>query len=177
MLFQSCARWCLIYHLEQLSMSKRCSSHSFVGLYKRFEGPRHISLCPFGELLVMSLLQKITASCSVLCLLGNYLSMWNPSFWIYGCLVSLKAAVRWTLLSAFKNSKCTVGSWFHFSTWPVQGISVELWSLTSIYKAVCFFPKFVFFPKCYTCLCVTKLFLYSVSVYLFCIALENHWAY
>lgn len=105
----------------------------------------------------MSLLQKITDSCSVFCLLGNYLSMCDSCFWLYGCLISLKAVARWTLLSAFGKSKWTVAIWFCFSSWPWFREFQGIMKLRSI-KLCLFFPQmlYLFIPQ--------NEFFYSVSI-------------
>lgn len=94
----------------------------------------------------MSLLQKITGFCSVFCLLGNYLSMWDPCFRLHGCLISWcyvdLAECFWKIQVYCRNLISLLDLFFS----RTAKLDFHLWSY------VCFYPK------CYTCLCITKWF-------------------
>lgn len=115
------------------------------------------SMDAFVGLLVTSLPQDMTSSYSFFCLLINYLSMWDPCFWLYGCFISLNAAAMGTCF------------------WKVQVYHrnfislIFLTCLGNFSRAVHLdFP--LWSPKCYIYLYITNRFIYS-SFYLF--ALES----
>lgn len=168
MLFHSCSPCSLIYHLEQLSISKLCCSHSFPGHLWKFWRTQISVWILLGDSSWPPCYKKWPVLLSFLVLI-NYLSMWDPCFWLYGCLFSLKAAAGGDLAECF---------------WEVQVYLMNLISLVFLTCSGNFsrsvkldFPLWsyvCFFPKCYICWYIMNWFLYS-SFYLF--ALESHWAY
>lgn len=142
MLFHSCAPCSLIYYLEQLSISKLCCSHSFPGHLWKFWRTQISVWILLGD----SSWPPCYKKWPVLLSFSGFDQLFihvRPLLLIIWLLIFLKSCC-WggTLLNAFGKSKCTLWTWFALSSWLVQGISVGLWSLTSLYEAM-----FVFSPN------------------------------
>lgn len=111
------------------------------------------SMNAFVGLLVTPLPQAMTSSCSIFCLWINYLSMWDPCFWLYGCFISLKAAAVGT---CFWEVQVYHRNLISLIIVTCLGISVGLCALTSLYEVVGLF----FFPQ------MLLLFIYHRLIYL-----------